>query len=84
MTDANNGKFMVAELPWQNVKDKKRPYTLFETIVGLYMGMKYVPERQAKRGVVQVARHSFLFSDREIFIDPRYIDVVSRFNESDE
>lgn len=81
--NAKNEAYFTAIIPYSFANKKsKPPFMIFDSIVGIYIGMKYVPTRQARRGIVQSAQHGFLFGDREIFIDPKYIKVVSRFVDS--
>lgn len=80
--DAKNEVYLEAELPWSREKKKKPPFLIFDVYVGIYMGMKYVPTNKAKHGIIQSAKHSFFFNDHEVFIDPKYIQVVSEINES--
>ena len=79
--DPYNVGHWVAVPPWTREK-KKPPYNVFDVFVGVYTGMKYISQRQPRRGIVQVPMHGFFFSDREVFIDPKFIKVVARFNES--
>jgi hypothetical protein len=80
--DAHNNPYFAAEIPYSSREKKKAPFMIFDAIVGVYVGMKYIPTNKAKHGVVNSALHGFFFNDREVFIDPRYIKVVARFADS--
>lgn len=80
--DAENNLYCEATIAWSLQKTQQKPYEIFGTTHGIYVGMKYVPIRQPRRGVVQVAMHGFFFGDREVFIDPKYITVIARFSDS--
>jgi hypothetical protein len=60
--------------------DIKPPYMLFECLVGIYLGRKYIPQRQHRRGIIRAGLHAFLFGTREVYIDPDHVTIARSFD----
>ena len=80
-TDAYGKKYLYANISWSDDK-KKPPFTIYDSIVGIYTGVSYIPIQQGRRGINQIPHHRFYFAEHEIFIDPSNVKVVAKFNES--
>lgn len=78
--DAAGKTFWQAVRSWK--KDDKHPYTLFNSVVGIYMGMKYVPRQVGRAGVLNSAQHGFYFNGCEVFIDPELVIVVAELEKA--
>jgi hypothetical protein len=81
--DANNKRYWLAQQPW-DAREFKPPYSLFDTYTGVYMGTEYIPirDRRSKNGVVQTIFHHFFFNNNRICIDPKYVEIIAKFDDS--
>lgn len=60
------------------------PFVFFDALVGIFMGMKYVAVKQHLEGALQQTHYEFLFNDRRVFIEPKYIRVVGKLEDSND
>lgn len=63
----------------------KKPYRIFGSLVGIYMGEARVPQRdrRATSNISLKLYHKFFFGGRLVLIDPTYVDIVSEISKAE-
>lgn len=82
--DANNKSYLITRQLW-NTEGYKPPYAILDAYLGMYLGNEYVPmfSRKSENGRIQSLKHCFFFNGCKVFIDPKFVTVQARLDDSE-